>query len=142
MLQSTFTLTNSIAELTFKLNEDLSAIHNWSELNGLLLNPAKSQVIRISNQTFNTNLVPDLWLSDQKFKHVESLTSLGCVINRNLSGYSHTNFVIGRIYSCLRKLWLTASFTQIETRRKLVRTLVVPIITYAEVVYSDLDSVA
>jgi hypothetical protein len=32
-----------------RVNEDLEAIHRWSIENGLLLNPAKSQAILVSN---------------------------------------------------------------------------------------------
>jgi hypothetical protein len=36
-------------EMISALNEDLAAIYRWSAENGLLLNPRKSQAIRISN---------------------------------------------------------------------------------------------
>lgn len=105
----------------------------------MLLNPEKSQIIPISNRIFNLNLLPDLWLAGNKIKPVESVSSLGYIINRNLSGYNHTNVVVARIYGCLRKLWLTANFTPQETRKKLIIALILPLITYAEVVYSTLD---
>lgn len=133
---------SSTAELASLLNEDLSKVHTWSLVNGLLLNPAKCQIIPISNKTLNLDLVPDVWLSHTKLQLAESVTSLGFRINRNLSGSNHINSVIGRVYGCLRKLWLSASFTPTETRRKLIRTLVLPIITYAEVVYCNLDSLS
>lgn len=133
---------NRIDELVSHLNEDLAAINDWSVKNGLFLNPAKSQVVPISKRLFDLSFVPDIRLSNNKLQLVESVTTLGFVINRNLSCYNHVNLVIGRIYGCLRKLWLTASFTPIETRRKLVLTLIIPIITYAEVVYCSLDSLS
>jgi hypothetical protein len=35
--------------LIARANEDLEAIHRWSNENGLLLNPSKSQAILVSN---------------------------------------------------------------------------------------------
>lgn len=84
--------------------------------------------------------MPDIWLSGTKLKLVESATSLGFVINRHLSCYNHINVVVGRVYGCLRKLWISASYTPLETRRRLVQSLIMPIIGYSEVVYSCLDS--
>lgn len=133
---------SNLNELVLLINEELKHIYTWSVANGLLLNPSKSQVIPISKNNFNLRLLHDINLNNNKIKAVESVTSLGYTINRNLSGYNHTNVVIGRIYGCLRKLWISAYFTPQETRRKLVLTLVLPLITYAEVVYSSLDSLS
>lgn len=131
-----------INELVLNLNKDLLAIYEWSVKNGLLLNPSKSQVIPISNAPIIDSVIPDVSLSASKLQLVKSATSLGFIINRNLSCYNHVNYVVGRIYGCLRKLWLTADFTPVETRKRLVIALIVPLITYAEVVYSSLDSLS
>lgn len=132
----------NISELGSKFNDDLSAIHRWSASNGLVLNPTKSQIIPICRRSLDSNLLPGIYLSSSKLTYVDSVTSLGYKINRSLSCCDHISFVIGRIYGCLRKLWVTASFTPVETRRRLVLTMIVPILSYAEVVYSNLDSLS
>lgn len=133
---------SNINDLALNFNHDLSAIHRWSVENGLLLNPTKSQIIAICNRSLDISLLPDIFLSCSKLTYSQSVKSLGFILNRNLSCYDHINIVVGRIYGCLRKLWLSANFTPIETRRKLVIALIIPIITYAEVVYSNLDSLS
>lgn len=126
-------------ELVNLINADLASIYRWAVLNGLLINPTKSKIVPIANRTLQLDSLPIVCLGNSNLDIVESATSLGFVINKNLSGYNHVNMVIGRIYGCLRKLWLTASFTPSDTRRKLVLSLIVPIITYSEVVYGNLD---
>jgi hypothetical protein len=45
---------SDIARTIEKLNADVESIWNWSLLNGLCLNPEKSQAITISLQPFST----------------------------------------------------------------------------------------
>ena len=110
--------------------------------NGLLLNPSKSQVIPIAHKLPQIDSLPSINLSGCSLKIVKSATNLGFIINTSLSGSEHTNFIIRRVYGCLRKLWITASFTSTNTRLRLVKTLILPLITYAENVYCDSDSLS
>ncbi|XP_067624379.1 uncharacterized protein [Eurosta solidaginis] len=50
--------------------------------------------------------------------------------------YDHVNRVVTNIYAILRKLRVSAPFTPVETRRKLVLQLIMPLITYADTVYA------
>lgn len=57
-----------------------------------------------------------------------------------MSCIDHINSVVKNIYLTLRNLRLSADFTPLKTKKKLVQTLIMPIVTYSEVVYSKLDS--
>jgi hypothetical protein len=46
------------------------------------------------------------------------------------------NLICRRVYFALRRLWSTASFTPVGTRRKLALSLVVPLFFYCDVVCS------
>lgn len=131
-----------IEDLVCRINEDLSAIYGWSVANRLLLNAAKTQLILISSSSFDTETIPPIFLSDNRLSFVDNITTLGFKLNRNLSCSNHINYIVGRIYGGLRKLWLSQAFTPLETRLKLLKTLIIPLICYAETVYCKLDSVS
>lgn len=129
-----------IEDLVVRINEDLIKIHDWSETNGLSLNPGKTQAILLSYRECNTNNFPSIYIKDFKVPFSKSVTSLGFKVNTHLSSTDHINMTVGRIYGVLRKLWISRSFTPVETRLRLVKTLILPLITYSEVVYPRLDS--
>lgn len=131
-----------IEDLFCRVNEDLLAIYKWSVENGLTLNPSKSQAIMISQKAYETEDLPPIFLSSTRIQFVDNVTSLGYKINCTLSCRNQINYTIGRIYGCLRKLWICARFIPVDTKLKLMKTLLVPIISYAEVVYCKLDSVS
>jgi hypothetical protein len=66
--------------LIARVNEDLEAIHRWSIENGLLLNPAKSQAILVSNSPPELPLTL-LFLGDNVLKWKDVLTDLGLLID-------------------------------------------------------------
>lgn len=131
-----------IEDLVFRVNEDLERISNWAKENGLVLNPNKSQALLISKKTYNHRDLPSITLNSAHVSFVDSVTSLGFKISRDLSCRDHINSVIARIYGTLRKLWVSNSFTPQETKLRLMRTLLVPIISFSEVVYPKLDSLS
>lgn len=54
----------------------------------------------------------------------------------------HVNSVVGKVYGILRNLRQSAVFTPMVTRRRLSVQLIVPIMTYSELVYNKLDSLS
>lgn len=49
-----------IEDLVAKINENLTEIRDWSESNGLSLNPGKTQAILLLNREQNTNDFPSI----------------------------------------------------------------------------------
>lgn len=131
-----------IEDLFHRVNDDLKGIYRWSVENGLTLNPSKTQAILISKKYYEPEILPPILLSNIQVKFVDKVTSLGFKINSSLSCNDHINYIIGRIYGCLRKLWTCASFIPRDTKLKLMKTMLVPIITYTDVIYCKLDSVS
>lgn len=131
-----------LEDLFHRINSDLSAIYIWSVENGLTLNPSKTQAILISKKYYEPDFLPPLLLSNTQIKFVDKVTTLGFKINTSLSCHDHINYTISRIYGCLRKLWTCASFIPRDTKLKLMKTLLVPIITYTEAIYCKLDSLS
>ena len=83
--------------------------------------------------------VPPVFVGDTQLNFVKAI-NLGFVINSSLSSTDHVNATISQIYFTLRNLRRTAHFTPLKTKLLLVKQLILPTITYAEIVYSSLDS--
>ena len=133
---------NLLEDLSYRMNEDLQRIYEWAICNGLTLNPAKSQIIAISRQKFDTIDLPPIILSQHKLEFASTVTSLGFKINCSLSANDHINLAVGRYQCALRKLNMFAGLMPVDVKLRISKSLLVPIIEYASVVYAKLDSLA
>lgn len=129
-----------IEDLCSKLNDDIEAIRNWSIANSLSLNPDKSCILPVKQGNLEVKHLPNVFLGPTPLKFVNKTKYLGFYINSSLSCVDHINNVISKIYHTLRNLRMTSPFTPTELKRKLVLQLIIPFISYAAEVYSQLDS--
>jgi len=129
-----------IEDLVARMNEDLCRVNNWAKNNCLALNPQKSCILPISKFDIPVSSISPVFVGDAQLNVVNKATNLGFVINSSLSCKDHINSVISKIYFTLRNLRRTAHFTPLRTKQLLVKQLILPTITYAEIVYSSLDS--
>ncbi|XP_017465500.1 PREDICTED: RNA-directed DNA polymerase from mobile element jockey-like [Rhagoletis zephyria] len=131
-----------VEDLCFKINSDLSAISVWAAGNSLCLNASKSYVLPVCNSVVYVDCIPKLWIGTSPLSFTDKIRNLGFILNSKLTCTDHINKVVSSVYAILCKLRVSATFTPLETRRKLVLQLIMPIITYSEVVYSKLDSIS
>lgn len=129
-----------VDDLCYRLNEDLTAIAKWATDNNLCLNSKKSYILPISKMNLDHQSIPYIYLNDNKLQLVDKVKNLGFYVNTKLSCTDHVNQVIKKVYYTLRCLRLSAEFTPVETKKRLVKLLIMPIITYSVLVYSKLDS--
>jgi hypothetical protein len=111
--------------LIAQVNEDLEAIHRWSNENGLLLNPVKSQAILVSNSPPGLPL-PLLFLGDIALEWKDVVTDLGLLIDSRLRFGSHVTKICSRAYSTLHRLRLLKFLTPKSVRLKLCKALLLP----------------
>ena len=124
--------------LAISMNEDLSSIYAWSQENNLAINSSKTKAMSICHTQIGPQ--PSLFLNGTHISFVESIKNLGFFVNGKLNCITHVNHVVSKIYGVLRKLWFSASFLSVNLKLKLVRTLIVPFLTYMANVYGELDS--
>lgn len=120
-----------IKDAACKLNEDLRKILDWSEVNSLKLNPAKSKCLVISRNGMNGCDIPNIFLRNEPIELVDKAKNLGVWFNKTLSWDDHISTIIGKVYGSLRNLSMSQCFTPLHTRLMLVRALLTPIFTYA-----------
>lgn len=126
-------------DLVFRINEDLQAISLWSKNNRLNLNSSKTQAIALSHFPYNLDNVSPIMLNGSVVKYEKIVKTLGFTLNQNLTCIDHVNASVSRMYSVLRQLWKTAYFIPKDVKLKLVKMLLVPIISYHELIYGCLD---
>jgi len=129
-----------VEDLVVRINEDLSRISDWAKNNSLILNASKTQALPISHCSFDVNNVPEIILDNKTVQFELNVTSLGFKLNRRLDCSDHVNNTVSKIYATLRSLWATASYIPEATKLRIVRSLIIPIISYGAQVYGNLDS--
>jgi hypothetical protein len=113
---------SNLDSLIARVSEDLEAIHRWSIRNGLLLNPAKLQVILVPNST--PELPLPLWfLGDTALEWKNVVTDLGLLIDCRLRFGRHVTKICSRVYSTLHRLRLLKFLTPKSVSLKLCKAL-------------------
>lgn len=127
-------------DLIIRLNEDLSSILQWTKFNCLNLNVKKTKVLPISHSAYHFENAPKVKLGNIEFQFENSIKNLGFLINRQLTPTDHVDSVVNKIFCTLRKIWYSKDYLSNDIKLKLVRTLIVPIISYSETVYGNLNN--
>jgi hypothetical protein len=118
---------DSISDCISRMNLDLESLYKWTIENGLCLNPKKTQAMIINCPSSVAADAPAIYLAGQQVPYSKSVKDLGLVLNNAFSWENQVNLICRRVYFALRRLWSTASFTPVGTRRKLALSLVVPL---------------
>jgi hypothetical protein len=108
-----------------RVNEDLEAIHRWSIENGLLLNPAKSQAILVSNSPRELPLRL-LFLGDIALDWKDVVTDFGLLIDCRFRFERHVTKICLRVYSNLHRLRFLKLLTPKSVRLKLCKAFLLP----------------
>ncbi|XP_063625231.1 uncharacterized protein LOC134796967 [Cydia splendana] len=131
-------LDQAIAEI----NLDLNHISTWSHCFGITVNPAKCQAILLGS-TRLLSLVNTVELAPVLFEtEVIPLSSqvkkLGLTIDSGLTWEPQVSDVSRRVINTLRALYRHKHFLPVSTKTLLVQALVLPVLDYADVCYTNL----
>ena len=123
-----------------RMNADIKAIENWSSENFLTLNAKKTQAIILCNKNSDTdrnkNSYESINVLNNKIDYSKFVKNLGVFIDCHLSFKKHVNFVCSKIYATLKGIVALRKFTDKEMRIKLVKSLIIPHFTYADLIFS------
>jgi Reverse transcriptase (RNA-dependent DNA polymerase) len=123
-----------------RLNEDLSNIHQWTVANSLFINSSKSQALVVNPNISATLPSPQINLGGNPIACFEKVKSLGLIVNQNLTWSDQISKICRNVFYTLKRLWPMAHFTPIETRKKLVTSLIIPQFLYCDVIFSKTAS--
>ena len=122
-----------------RINEDLANILSWANSNKLQLNPTKTLSMVCSRREVNLMDFPNIVLNAQNIDYVSKVKYLGFQINNKLSCCDAISETIRRIYSGLRSLRFCSHFLNMELKKQLVKSLIMPYFTFNCAVYPCLD---
>lgn len=125
-----------------KINDDLRSIMKWSAQNALTLNPEKTKIIPISkHQPCLSNFSP-IELYSTHVEYVTQVRNLGIIFNSELTWNNHICAIVSKIYASLRGLSVSKAVLPTDVKLKLVKALIVPIISYGCELFADSDYVS
>jgi hypothetical protein len=116
------------------VNEDLEWIRQWAIANSLQLNASKTQKI-IFSRSNRAVIANPLRLGDDTLAYSESVHYLGLLAGRQLNWNVHVDRVVSKVYGTLSLLNRFKQSTTRKLRIYLVRSLILSIFLYSEVVY-------
>jgi Reverse transcriptase (RNA-dependent DNA polymerase) len=125
----------NIESVVNQVNTDLASISDWSMRNGLCLNSQKTQVMAIYRN--EPSSLPAVKVGDTIIPYSTKVKNLGVLMNCKLTWYDQISSVVSGVYGALIRLWCSANFTPVETRRRLVLALLLPKFQYCDVLYSQ-----
>lgn len=132
---------DNISTLAAHLNADLESIAKWARDNELTLNPLKSNYITVSSASLHKHISASTWtpinLTNVPIPRVSSAKNLGVWFDQHLQWDVHVTKLCGKIFGSVRRLWKVAWAMPLLTRKRLIRSLVFPIISYACTVYGS-----
>jgi len=129
-----------VEDMVCRINEDLYRINSWARDNNLKLNPSKSLCLPIYKNFIDFDSLPVIFLNNSPIPYLSRINNLGVELAHDLSWDYQINRIIGNTYGTLRKLWPIAKFIPLDTRVRLVKTLILPFFTYASDIFCSLNS--
>jgi hypothetical protein len=121
-----------------RVNKNLEAISRWASDNGLLLNASKTKAMIICReQSRLPPSPPKLKLNGTPIEYSSKVLNLGLIVDNRFSWLPQASVVRNKVNFALSRLWHFADVTPLETRLKLVKSLILPKLLYCDVVYSQ-----
>jgi hypothetical protein len=104
-------------------------------LSSMCLNYQKTQVMAIHRNPLSN--LPPVKIGDTIIPYSTKVTNLGVIMNSNLTWNDQISSVVSGVNGALSRLWCTAYYTPVGTRRKLVVALLLPKFQYCDTLYSQ-----
>lgn len=121
------------------LKSDLSAVSAWAKENRLKLNAGKTKAIVFSSGSWAREL-PEIEFEGASVNYVDSVNNLGLTLESRMGWASHASKVSAKVFAGLRNMWPSARFIPVRTRELLVKSLLMPHMTYCCPVLGELSA--
>lgn len=121
------------------LNSEMHNVEQFCNDFGMSINSSKSEAIIISskNNLFQIKYenLPPIKINNQVIKYVDEVRDLGYYMNRTLTNDTHLRLLQQKVYGGLSKIRPLRKIMHEDTRLQLVKTLILPIFDYMDVIY-------
>jgi hypothetical protein len=124
-------------KLTYKLQDNIQRIIDWTQLNHMSLNSQKTKCMYVcARQKMKCNFKP-LFIGKNKIEEVQSHKTLGVFIDRDLSWTDHITFLIKRLSTKIFQLAKIKHFLDVHSRKLFFCAHILPIIDYASTLWDN-----
>lgn len=133
----------TLSDISFgvrRINNELQKVVEWAKQNKLQLNVGKTQAIAIYGSQLDTAVFPPLLVNNVVVPYSSKVKNLGIMMDNTLKWHSHVNLISSKVHFILRRLWRFSYLTPLDIKIKLVKSLILPLLTYGDVVLGALDS--
>ena len=117
-------------------NADFSSISKFCSNNGLVLNASKTKAIIFTRPNSILPPLPSIKIENNVIELVDKCTNLGIVMNNHLTWNNHVSLINRKVYATLRILNQHRYTLSVETKTKLVKSLLMPHFIYGNVIFS------
>lgn len=135
---------NQVNNAVNMINADLNSLFLWCKDHGLNLNIKKCKPIIFGTarclSSLDFNAIPCVSIDGELLNYESNILNLGLKMSNNLSWSDQVDTVCKKVYRSLYQLKHLCFKPSLEIRKKLVSTLIFPIIDYAMVAYCDINS--
>lgn len=135
---------NQVDTAIARINDDLMNIGKFSNEYGLTLNAKKSGAIVISSKHNLNRLqyenISKIRMGEEVIEYSNSIRDLGYFLNRYGSNDEYIKVIMRKGYGSLNSLQHLRKTLPEETKLQLIKSLVLPIIDYMDVVYHCFDA--
>lgn len=132
---------NTAREAISAINNDLDNISKWAKSFGLLVNPSKSQALIIGGRymrgILDVGSLTPVTYDGVPIDYSDSAKNLGVIIDCNLSWRNHVAEVSRKVYYSFQSLRRLQYFLPFQTKITLAQSLLLPLLDYADVCYTD-----
>ena len=133
---------SDLLETIRKMSLDLDSIRLWTERYGLLVNPAKTQIMLVGSSRnlslIDQHTLPPVTFNSLPLPYCSTVKNLGLHIAHDLSWAPHVAKVGQKVFASFHSLKCLQNFLPVSTKITLVNSLLVPIIDYADVCCTDI----
>nr|XP_034826589.1 UDP-glucuronosyltransferase 2C1-like [Maniola hyperantus] len=140
-LYISFNAENALDSI-LKLNRDLEAIRIWTVNHGLLVNPSKTQVMLIGRprqvSKLDLNSLPPVIFNNLNLPYTTQVKNLGLYISQGLSWSFHVGEISRKVFASMHALKRMQNMLPPKAKLVLVNSLLLPLIDYADICYTDL----
>ena len=124
------------------INKNIEYILDWSHRNGLALNAAKTQAVKVCKKSVSgviSNL-PNVVVGNTTVPYSTSVKNLGLILDQHLDFQEHINSICKSVYGGLHSLNKLRYCTPLESRKRLFNALILPFFHYCDVIYGSSSS--
>ena len=131
---------NETPDAVCRLNQDLNRIAEWSDRNGLVLNPLKSKFMVLGSRN-QVNLIknhnPQVKVGNNNIVLVNEARNLGVVMDERLKFHTHVIEVTKNCFYRLKILYRVRNYLSETLRIYLCETLILSKLNYADTIMGE-----